>query len=263
MLANSPLQVRLTLLRTESHQSKNTSEKHLETFYKTFEEVKDQRFDGMILTGAPLDFQDFEEVDYWEEITKILDWSEKNIYTNFYLCWGAFAALYYYYGIHKTITEGRRKLFGIYKHKVTRRHNPLVRGFDEYFNSPISRACYIRRDEVAEHPELRILADCEETGPALLSTENGRRIFMLGHNEYGRNTLAEEYWRDAKAGKSIQLPVNYFEDDDPDGKINLTWRSHGNLLFTNWLNYYVYQESPYDYLTNEGSTWVNTERERQ
>ena len=154
-------------------------------------------------------------------------------------------------------------MFGIYKHKVTRRHNPLVRGFDEYFNSPISRACYIRRDEVAEHPELRILADCEETGPALLSTENGRRIFMLGHNEYGRNTLAEEYWRDAKAGKSIQLPVNYFEDDDPDGKINLTWRSHGNLLFTNWLNYYVYQESPYDYLTNEGSTWVNTERERQ
>ena len=190
MLANSPIQVHLTLLRTETHQQTHTSEKHMDTFYKTFDEVKDQRFDGMILTGAPLDFIDFEDVDYWEEITKILDWSQENIYTNFYLCWGAFAALYYYYGIHKTITTGKRKLFGIYEHKVTRRHNPLVRGFDEYFMSPISRACYVSREEVLEHPELRILADSEETGPALISTENGRQIFILGHNEYGRKTLA-------------------------------------------------------------------------
>lgn len=263
MLANAPLQVNLTLLRTATHESAHTPKKHLDTFYKTFDEVRDRRFDGMILTGAPLDFEDFEEVDYWEEIKMILDWSEKNIYTNFYLCWGAFAALYYYYGIHKTITTDRTKLLGIYEHKVTRRHNPLVRGFDEYFMSPISRACYVDREEVALHPELRILADNEKTGPALISTENGRRIFMLGHNEYGRNTLAEEYWRDVNKDGFVQIPVNYFENDDPEGDIKLTWRSHGSLLFSNWLNYYVYQEAPYDYLINNNSNWINTEREAQ
>ena len=264
MLANSPIQVRLTLLRTETHQQTHTSQKHLDTFYKTFDEVKDRRFDGMILTGAPLDFVDFEDVDYWDEITKIMDWSQKNIYTNFYLCWGAFAALYYYFGIHKTINPGRKKFLGIYEHKVTRRHNPLVRGFDEYFMSPVSRACYVKREEVLEHPELRILADSEETGPALISTENGRQIFMLCHNEYGRKTLAEEYWRDRNSkGIDVDVPVNYFKDDDPDGEIRLTWRSHGNLLYSNWLNYYVYQESPYDYLTNKNADWVNYERDRQ
>lgn len=260
MLANSPIQVKLTLLQMETHEQTHTSQKHMDLFYKTFDEVKDRRFDGMILTGAPLDFVDFEDVDYWDEITKILDWSHKNIYTNLYVCWGAFAALYYYFGIHKTITPGRRKLFGLYEHHVTRRHNPLVRGFDEYFWSPISRACYVRKDEVLEHPELRILAENEETGPALISTENGRQIFMLGHNEYGRTTLAEEYWRDQKAGTGTQLPKDYFVGDDPDGEIKFNWRAHGTLLFTNWLNYYVYQESPYDYLINDSADWINTER---
>ena len=244
MLANSPLQVRLTLLRTESHQSKNTSEKHLETFYKTFEEVKDQRFDGMILTGAPLDFQDFEEVDYWEEITKILDWSEKNIYTNFYLCWGAFAAFYYFYGLmHEFYDE---KLSGIYKHRVLKPTSPLFRGFDDEFYAPHSREIYITKEQILSVPELELMAESDEAGVTIVKTVDSRKFFVTCHAEYDSDTLANEYKRDIDKGIAPNIPKNYFPDDDPSKAPVVNWRSTGQLLYTNWLNYYVYQSTPYD-----------------
>lgn len=244
VLANSPLQVELTLLAMDSHESKNTDKSHLETFYKTFDEIKNQRFDGMILTGAPIETLPFEEVDYWDELCQIMEFSKTNVYSSIHICWGAQAALYYHYGIKKYLTE--KKVFGVFEHRVTRPHNPLVRGFDEVFFAPHSRHTTIRKNEVLAEPALRILAESDQAGVHIIATENGRQIFILGHQEYDKETLAAEYFRDVNKGLDINIPYNYFRDDDPEKEILFRWKGHASLLFSNWLNYYVYQETPFD-----------------
>lgn len=244
VLANSPLQVELNLLRMGSHQSKNTAAEHLEAFYKTFDEVSGERFDGMIITGAPVETLPFEEVDYWDELCRLMEFSRSNVYSTIHICWGAQAGLYYHYGIDKVRLP--EKLSGIYSHRVTRPKNPLVRGFDEVFYAPHSRNTTVHREDILAQPKLRILAESDEAGVHLVSTESGRRIFIFGHMEYDRDTLKGEYLRDLAAGINPKVPANYFVDDDPEKPILFNWRSHANLLFSNWLNYYVYQETPYN-----------------
>lgn len=244
VLANSPLQVELTLAGMDSHHSKNTSQEHLKSFYKTLDEIKEEYFDGMIITGAPVETLPYEDVDYWKELCEIFEFSKTNVYSSIHICWGAQAALYYHYGINKHLTDG--KVFGVFEHRVTRPHNPLMRGFDEIFYAPHSRHTMIKKEEVLEHPELRILAESEDAGLHILSTENGRQVFILGHQEYDKETLANEYFRDVNKGLPIHVPYNYFRDDDPTKEIMFRWRSHASLLFSNWLNYYVYQDTPYD-----------------
>ncbi len=243
-LSNSPLQVNLTLVKMESHESRNTSEDHMESFYNTLEEIKKRRFDGMIFTGAPVEFYDFEDVDYWEELTELLDYSKESVYSRMFICWGAQAGLYYNHGINKNILDN--KVFGVFEHKVIRTHNPLMRGFDEMFYAPHSRNTKVNREEIINCKELRILAESEKVGPHIISTENGREIYIMGHHEYDKDTLAQEYYRDIDRGVNIDIPVNYFKDDNPDNDPVMTWRGHGSLLFSNWLNYYVYQNTPYD-----------------
>lgn len=244
VLANSPLQVELTLLCMDSHESKNTDKHHLDAFYRTFDEIKNQRFDGMILTGAPIETLPFEEVDYWKELCEIMEFSKTNVYSSMHICWGAQAALYYNYGIQKHLTE--KKVFGVFEHKVVRSHNPLVRGFDEVFYAPHSRHTMIKKNDILAEPALRILAESDQAGVHIIATENGRQIFVLGHQEYDKETLAAEYFRDVNKGLDINIPCNYFRDDDPEKEILFRWRGHASLLFTNWLNYYVYQETPFD-----------------
>ena len=244
VLANSPLQVELTLLRMDAHDSKNTSEEHLSTFYKTFDEIVNKRYDGMILTGAPVENLDFEEVDYWHELTELFEYAKTNVYSSMFICWGGQAALNYYYDIKKYPVS--KKVFGVFEHKVTRPLNPLMRGFDECFYAPHSRHTTIRKEDVEKVPELRILAESEDAGLHMLATDNGRQIFILGHQEYDKDTLYNEYMRDVNKGLEIEVPKNYFLNDDPKKEILFRWRSHASLLFSNWLNYYVYQETPYD-----------------
>lgn len=244
VLANSPLQVELTLVRMGTHESKNVLEEYLDTFYKTFDEIKDERFDGMILTGAPVETLKFEEVDYWEELCQILEYSKTNVYSSMYICWGAQAGLYYHFGIDKYPMD--EKMFGVFEHKVTRAHSPLLRGFDDVFWAPHSRYTQIRRSDIVSHPEIRILAESEEAGPHILATDNGRQIFIIGHQEYDRETLGLEYYRDVRQGAPVSVPKNYFKDDQPGKDVLVRWRGHASMLFANWLNYYVYQETPYD-----------------
>lgn len=244
MLANSPLQVRLTLLRTSTHTSTHTSAEHIGAFYQTLDEVKQHRFDGMIITGAPVEHMEYEQVDYWEELRDLFDYARKNVYSTLYLCWAALGGLYYYYGIPKITLPA--KLHGVFEHTVARPGNPLVRGFDERFWVPHSRSAAVARPDVERVPELRILAESEEAGLHLLSTENGREIYAIGHSEYDKETLWNEYRRDTAAGKAPPLPQHYFVDDDPEKGVLFRWRSHGHLMYTNWLNYYVYQNTPYD-----------------
>ncbi len=244
VLANSPLQVELTLLCMDTHESKNTDKSHLDAFYRTFDEVKNQRFDGMILTGAPIETLPFEEVDYWKELCEIMEFSKTNVYSSIHICWGAQAALYYHFGINKYQVD--KKVFGVFEHKVIRPYNPLMRGFDEVFYAPHSRHTTIKKKDILAEPELRILAESEEAGVHIIATENGRQIFVLGHQEYDKETLATEYFRDVNKGIDINIPNNYFKDDDPEKEILFRWRGHASLLFTNWLNYYVYQETPFD-----------------
>lgn len=244
VLANSPLQVELTLLRMDAHDSKNTSEEHLSTFYKTFDEIVNKRYDGMILTGAPVENLKFEEVDYWHELTELFEYAKTNVYSSMFICWGGQAALNYYYDIKKYPVS--KKVFGVFEHKVTRPLNPLMRGFDECFYAPHSRHTTIRKEDVEKVPELRILAESEDAGLHMLATDNGRQIFILGHQEYDKDTLYNEYMRDVNKGLKIEVPKNYFLDNDPEKDILFRWRSHASLLFSNWLNYYVYQETPYD-----------------
>ena len=244
VLANSPLQVELTLVAMDSHESRNVSQEHLSYFYKSLEEIKDDYFDGMILTGAPVEQIPFEDVDYWKELCEIFEFAKTHVYSSMFICWGAQAALYYHYGINKHMTDG--KVFGVFEHNVVRAHNPLVRGFDEVFYAPHSRHTEIYKADIEDHPELRILAESEEAGPHIISTENGRQIFILGHQEYDKDTLAGEYFRDINKGLDIEVPKNYFRDDDPSKDILFRWRGHASLLFSNWLNYYVYQDTPYD-----------------
>jgi homoserine O-succinyltransferase len=244
VLANSPLQVELTLLRMEAHESQNTPEDHLVAFYKTFDEIVHERFDGMILTGAPVETMDFERVDYWHELSELFEYARTNVYSSMFICWGAQAALHYYYDIPKHPLKS--KVFGVFEHKVIRPLNPLMRGFDEIFYAPHSRHTTIRKEDVKKVPEVRILAESKEVGLHILATDNGRQIFILGHQEYDKETLYGEYKRDLDKGLPIEVPKHYFRDDDPKKEILFRWRSHASLLFTNWLNYYVYQETPYD-----------------
>lgn len=244
VLANSPLQVEMTLVAMDSHESTHISQEHMRSFYKTIDEIKEEYFDGMILTGAPVEQMPFEQVDYWKELCEIFAFSETHVYSNMFICWGAQAALYYYYGVEKRLLD--KKVFGIYEHEVKRIHNPLMRGFDEIFYAPHSRHTEVLREDIEKHKELRILADSSEVGPHIVSTENGRQIFVLGHQEYDKDTLASEYFRDVKKGLDIQVPKNYFRNDDPEDKILFRWRGHANLLFSNWVNYYLYQSTPYN-----------------
>lgn len=247
LLANSPLQVQLTLLRTASYASKNVSTDHLETFYATFEQIKHKRFDGMIITGAPVEQMDFEQVDYWPELCEIMEFSKTNVYSTMHVCWGAQAGLYYHYGINKRPTES--KVFGVFEHRVHRSANPLVRGFDDVFFAPHSRHTDLCTEEVLACEALRVLADSDEAGLYLMSTESGRQIFVTGHPEYDKFTLDTEYRRDIEKGLAIDVPKNYYPNDDPANEPLHRWRSHAYLLYTNWLNYYVYQNTPYDLRT--------------
>lgn len=244
MLANTPLQVRLTLLRTGSHESTHTPNAHLAAFYQTLDEVQKHRFDGMIITGAPVEHLPYHEVDYWPELESLFDFAKTNVYSSMFLCWGAMAALNYHYGIPKV--DLPQKLHGVFEHQVVRPNNPLMRGFDEIFYAPHSRNADILKADVAAVPELRILAESEEAGLHMLSTENGREIYVLGHLEYDKETLQNEYLRDTQRGLTPPVPKHYYLNDDPNQPILYRWRSHANLMYSNWLNHYVYQSTPYD-----------------
>ena len=244
VLANSPLQVEMNLLTMDSHESSHISQDHMEAFYRTLDEVKREYFDGMIITGSPVEHLEFEEVDYWDELCDIFEFARTHVYSTMFICWGAQAALKYYYGIEKYPLD--KKLFGVFEHTVERRKNPLMRGFDDVFYAPHSRHTEIRREDIEKEPELRILAGSDIAGPHIVSTENGRQIYVFGHQEYDRDTLAAEYFRDLDKGLDIQIPCNYFIDDDPNKGVLFRWRSHANLLFSNWLNYYLYQATPYN-----------------
>lgn len=244
LLGNSPLQVDIELLQMASHTSKNTSPHHLTTFYKTFSQVKNESFDGMIITGAPVEQLDFEDVDYWDELCEIMRWSRRSVYSTFHICWGAQAGLYYHYGIKKHLLP--KKLSGIYTHKVLNPHHQLMRGFDDTFKIPHSRFTGLCEDEVRKCLGLEILAVSKEAGVSIICSRNGRQVFVTGHAEYDCNTLANEYFRDKSKGINPDLPVNYFPDNDASKTPPMVWRSYANLLYTNWLNYFVYQATPYD-----------------
>lgn len=244
LLASTPLQVVLTFLRTGTHQSKNTSENHLQAFYRTVDEVMGERFDGMIITGAPVEQMPFEEVDYWPELCRIMDFSKTNVWSTLHVCWGAQAGLYHHFGIRKQPLD--EKMFGIFPHRVTRPSSPLVRGFDEIFYAPHSRHTTVSREDVLATPQVRVLAESDEAGLYLMATDSGRQIFVTGHPEYDRLTLDSEYRRDLSRGLPIQPPAHYYADDDPGKDVLFRWRGHAHLLYSNWLNYYVYQQTPYD-----------------
>ena len=244
LLGNTPLQIELTLLRMEAHKSLNTSQEHLLSFYRTFSEVKDTFFDGMIITGAPVEHLPFEEVDYWPELCEIMEWSRSHVHSTMHICWGAQAGLYYHYGIQKQPLE--RKLFGVFPHRSEYRESMLLRGFDDTFMVPHSRHTTVRREDIEAVPSLQILASSEDAGVCIVRNRQGRQFFMMGHSEYDARTLENEYLRDVKAGKPIDVPKNYYPGDDPSKEPIVSWRGHANLLYSNWLNYFVYQTTPYD-----------------
>lgn len=246
MLGNSPLQVDVSFMHTKSHLSKNTSVSHLETFYGTFSDFKRQKFDGMIITGAPVETMNFEEVDYWSELCEIMEWSTENVTSTFHICWGAQAALYYHYGIKKYPLEN--KLSGVFKHHIIpeKKHKILLRGFDDEFYAPHSRHTEFRRKDVERVSELEILAESDNAGVYIVTDKSERRFFISGHSEYDAETLAAEYFRDTNKGLNPKIPVNYFPNDDPSLPPVMKWRAHANLLYSNWLNYFVYQTTPYN-----------------
>lgn len=243
-LSNTPLQIDVTFLQMSSHVSKNTSASHIKKFYQTFEEIKSNNYDGMIITGAPVEKLDFEEVNYWDELITVMEWSKKHVTSTIHICWGAQAGLYYHYGIKKELLP--KKLSGVYKHRVMNRKEPLVRGFDDVFMAPHSRYTQASRQQILDNPRLKVLADSDEAGIYIVLGDGGKEIFVMGHPEYDRLTLDQEYKRDIDKGIEPDLPVNYYPDDDCNRKPLLSWRSHANNLYTNWLNYYVYQITPYD-----------------
>ena len=243
-LSNTPLQIDVTFLQMSSHVSKNTSASHIKKFYQTFEEIKNNNYDGMIITGAPVEKLDFEEVNYWDELITVMEWSKKHVTSTIHICWGAQAGLYYHYGIKKELLP--KKLSGVYKHRVMNRKEPLVRGFDDVFMAPHSRYTQANRQQILDNPRLKVLADSDEAGIYIVLGDGGKEIFVMGHPEYDRLTLDQEYKRDIDKGIEPYLPVNYYPDDDCNRKPLLSWRSHANNLYTNWLNYYVYQITPYD-----------------
>ncbi len=244
LLSNSPLQVEIELLQVKSHKSKNTSQEHMLKFYKTFDEIRDKKYDGLIVTGAPVELLEFEQVDYWEELCEIFEWSKKNVYSTFHICWGAQAALYYHYGVPKYPLE--EKLFGVFPHRCLDNLHPLMRGIDDVFYVPHSRHTENRRSDIALVKDLQILSYSDYAGVHLVSDMACRNFFATGHSEYDRETLAKEYFRDVNKGLPINVPFNYFPDDDPQRTPRMSWRGTANLLFTNWLNYFVYQQTPYD-----------------
>lgn len=243
-LSNTPLQVDVTFLMVSNHESRNTPTSHLNKFYDHFSRVKHRKFDGLIITGAPVEQMEYEEVDYWKEFTEICAWTKTNVTSTMHLCWGAQAGLYYHYGIPKLPLP--EKVFGVYEHRVLNRKIPLVRGFDDYFMAPHSRHTEVPKEEIEKHKELTILAESEEAGVFLLLDEDGKKIFVMGHPEYDRVTLHDEYMRDKNKGLNTALPEHYYTDDDCTIRPNLQWRAHCNMLYSNWLNYYVYQATPYD-----------------
>ena len=246
LISNTSLQIEVTLLKMDTYKSKNVSEEHMETFYKTFDDIKDERFDGMIITGAPIETLDFEDVIYWEEIMKIMEWSKKHVFSVLHICWGAQAGLYHHYGIKKY--QLNKKIFGIFPIKLEERYenNELFRGFDEIFNMPHSRHTKIEESDILKETELEILAKSDEAGVSIIRSKDKRKIFLTGHLEYDRFTLAKEYERDISQHKKIDVPFNYYPEDDPTKKPIFNWKAHANLLFVNWINHYVYQETPYN-----------------
>ena len=244
LLGNSPLQVDLELIHTKSHKSKNTSAEHLLAFYKTFDDVKDQTFDGMIITGAPVEQMEFEEVEYWDELCEIMEWTKTHVHSTFHICWGAQAGLYYHFGIKKYPLD--KKLFGVFPHKVDYKRSILFRGSDDVFMVPHSRHTTVLEEDIRKVKELKILSTSKEAGVYAVSTKKGKQIFITGHSEYDKDTLLQEYLRDLGEGKPIEKPKNYFQNDDEKKQPVVSWRSHANLLYSNWLNYFVYQTTPYD-----------------
>ena len=244
LLGNTPLQVELELLKTATHKAKNTSEEHMISFYRTFDEVRDMKFDGLIITGAPVENMEFEEVEYWDELCEIMEWSKTHVTSTFHICWGAQAGLYYHYGIKKYPLE--KKLSGVYKHHTVHKNPILLRGFDDEFYVPHSRHTTVRREDIANDPRLKILAESDEAGVYAVSNHGGSQVFITGHSEYDRDTLKREYMRDKAAGLDPHVPENYFPDDDPTKEPVVKWRGHANLIYSNWLNYHVYQTTPYD-----------------
>ena len=243
-MSNTPLQVDLTFVCVETYESRHTPASHLNKFYKTFSEIKDEKFDGMIITGAPVEQMPFEEVRYWDDLCEIMDWTKTHVTSTFHICWGAQAGLYHHYGIEKIKLD--KKLFGIYQHEVLHRKVPLVRGFDDVFFAPQSRYTGIDEEAVYLNPHLQVLAQGKETGSAIIIADEGKQIFVTGHSEYDRLTLDKEYKRDLEKGLNIDIPYNYYPNDDPSNRPLLTWRANSNCIYSNWLNYYVYQVTPYD-----------------
>ena len=247
LIGNSPLQVDVELLHPATYKSKNTPKEHLRLFYKTFDDVKDQRFDGLIITGAPVETMEFEEVAYWDELEQLMDWSVTHTFSTFHICWGAQAGLYHHYGIKKHPLP--RKISGVFPHTVNEKYFKLFRGFDDVFYVPHSRYTEVRKEDIEKIPDLKILSESPETGVYIVASQNGRQIFVTGHSEYDPETLKNEYERDIAKGLDIDVPANYFPENNPENDPIVKWRSHANLLFANWLNYYVYQETPYDLYT--------------
>ena len=244
LLGNTPLQVNLELMHTSTHRSKNVSEEHLLTFYKTFEELKDRKFDGMVITGAPVELMEFEDVDYWDELCRIMEWSKTHVHSTLHICWGAQAGMYYHYGIKKYPLV--KKMFGVFPHHADYKRSILLRGFDDTFYVPHSRHTTVLREDIEAVQGLKILASSEEAGVYAVMNKNGHHIFITGHSEYDARTLEAEYLRDKNLGKQIAVPENYYPDDDDTKDPIVRWRGHANLLFSNWLNYFVYQTTPYD-----------------
>jgi len=243
LLSNTPLQVEITLIYTKMHLSKNTPKEHLDAFYKTFDDISTHKYDGLIITGAPIEHLEFEEVDYWEEMVKIMDWADRHVTSTMFICWASQAGLYHHYGIPKYMRN--EKMFGVFRHKIYSRTNLLTRGFDDYFLAPHSRYTEVRKEDIEKVSDLEILADSEEAGIYLVATRDLRRVFITGHSEYDPITLKSEYDRDIGKGLDIKIPENYFLNDDPGQTPIVRWRSHASLLFSNWLNYCVYQVTPY------------------
>ena len=244
LLSNSSLQIELTLLQTATHQSRHTSAEHIESFYKNFSDVKHENFDGLIITGAPVENLDFGEVNYWDELCGIMEWSKTHVFSTLHICWAAQAGLYYHFGVEKHPLD--RKMFGIFRHYAINPNHPILRGFDEEFLAPHSRHTEVREEDITKVPELELVAKSDIAGPYIISARNSRMLFVTGHSEYDFDTLSKEYFRDVDKGLDIQIPYNYFPDDDPTKRPRNLWRGHANLLFSNWLNYFVYQNTPYD-----------------
>jgi homoserine O-succinyltransferase len=243
-LSNTPLQVDITFLTTGTYVGKNTPTSHLDQFYLTCDEVFNRKFDGLIITGAPVELMEFEEVTYWDELVRIMEWSKTHVTSTLHICWGAQAGLYHHYGIEKRVLD--KKLFGIFEHKVLKRRTPLVRGFDDYFYAPHSRYTTVSKDDILKHDDLVILAESDEAGVFIVLAQNGKQIYVMGHPEYDRVSLDQEYKRDINRGLNTDLPVNYYPSDAAGKRPYLTWRAHANAMYTNWLNYYVYQVTPYE-----------------